>query len=73
MEASDKTPIECVQEVDEERTRLEEEIEWMMTEDPENPRLNQVRNSPAKLFLESHFQGKRIFHTKLMFFTIICI
>lgn len=42
MEASDKTPIECVQEVDEERTRLEEEVEWMMTEDPENPRLNQV-------------------------------
>jgi len=42
MEASDKTPIECVQEVDEERTRLEEEVEWMMTEDPENPRLNQI-------------------------------
>lgn len=43
MEASDKTPLECVQEVDEERTRLEEEVEWMMTEDPENPRLNQVK------------------------------
>lgn len=42
MEASDQSPLECVMEVDEERTRLEKEAERIMNEDPENDRLHQV-------------------------------
>lgn len=42
MPPSDKTPIECVQEVDEERTMLEEEAAKMMVDDPENERLLQI-------------------------------
>jgi len=39
---SDKTPLECVQEVDKERTMLEEEAAQMMVDDPENERLLQI-------------------------------
>lgn len=42
MDGSDMTPIECVMEVDEERTRLEKEAERIMEEDPENERLHKV-------------------------------
>jgi len=42
MPPSDKTPIECVQEVDKERTMLEEEAAKMMVDDPENERLLQI-------------------------------
>jgi len=42
MAASDKTPLQCVMEVDEERFRLEQEAEDLINEDPENERLHQV-------------------------------
>lgn len=42
MPASDMTPLECVMEVDEERTKLEQEAEKLISDDPENDRLHQV-------------------------------
>jgi len=42
MPPSDKTPIDCVQEVDKERTMLEDEAAKMMVDDPENERLLQI-------------------------------
>lgn len=42
MEASDKTALESVMEVDEERIKLEAEAEHIMNTDPENERLHQV-------------------------------
>merc|ERR1712226_1052447 len=42
MPASDMTPLECVMEVDEERTKLEQEAEKLIADDPENDRLHQV-------------------------------
>lgn len=42
MEASDKTPLETVMEVDEERSRLEKEAERLSHEDPESDHLFQI-------------------------------
>jgi len=42
LEPSDKTPLQCVQEVDKERTMLEDEAASMMVDDPENERLLQI-------------------------------
>merc|ERR1712212_1408509 len=42
MPPSDKTPIDCVQVVDKERTMLEDEAAKMMVDDPENERLLQI-------------------------------
>jgi len=42
LDPSDKTPLQCVQEVDKERTMLEEEAATMMVDDPENERLLQI-------------------------------
>jgi len=42
MPPSDKTPLDCVQEVDKERTMLEDEASRLMVDDPENERLLQI-------------------------------
>nr|XP_039255679.1 ATP-binding cassette sub-family F member 2-like isoform X2 [Styela clava] len=63
MEASDKTPLQTVMEVDKERTRLEKEAERLSHEDPESDHLFQIYERLDELGVDlAQVRAARILH-----------